>query len=341
MKKIFFLLALLTSDALMANTDNCLISPVSPAAEQLITNIYGCRLHPLNHKWKFHNGLDFRAYMNTPLVAAREGDIQSFSTIIGGNEARIVGGSKPVLRYLHLNRLAVEPGTHVSIGQEIARSGRSGRVTAEHLHFEVLKRGSQNGGSIHVNPEPLLCKKVKHKAGADSSDQKPIYDPGNGICDGNPKKPPPNAATDVAQKLFGAKSASLIAMRASNFLTMLTLPLAKLMSSTSSGSNTVASTAPTIEQFDDVSIIEVISTEVLKRFANPVWYEEQAERGIVPLLTEYVHMKALENFLNRYKQQLQERIENLLAIRLARQNRRDIEELLLEQRRSAAYAANH
>ncbi len=341
MKNIFCWLTLLAPTALLANTDSCLISPVSPAARQLITNIYGCRFHPLAHKWKFHQGTDFRASMDTPLIAAREGDIQYFFSNAGGREVRIVGGAKPVLRYLHLNRLTIEPGTHVNVGEEIARSGKTGNVTAEHLHFEVLKKKTRRAGSIHVNPEPLLCKKVEHKPGAEVSGGSPIYAPTNGICDGNLKEPLHGTTTGVMQRFFNTQSASLISTRVSNFFTMLSSPLTRLMPSATTETSTAASIAPTIEQFDDVSTVEVISTEVLKRFSNPAWHAEQAERGIVPLLTEYVHMKALENFLNLHNQQLQERIENLLAIRLARQNRRDIEELLLEQRRSAAYAANH
>lgn len=341
MKNLFCWLILLAPSALLANTNNCLISPVSPAAQQLITNIYGCRFHPLAHKWKFHNGVDFRARMDTPLIAAREGDIQYLFSNAGGREARIVGGAKPVLRYLHLNRLTIEPGTHVNIGEEIARSGKTGNVTAEHLHFEVLKKKTRSAGSIHVNPEPLLCKKVEHKPGAEISSGAPIHPPINGICDGNLKEPLHSATTGVMQRFFSSQSASLISTRVSNFFTMLTLPLSKLMPSATTETSTATLIAPTVEQFDDVSNVEIISTEILKRFANPAWHAEQAERGIVPLLTEYVHMKALENFLNLHKQQLQERIENLLAIRLARQNRRDIEELLLELRRSAAYATNH
>ncbi len=325
MKNTFCALALLALSVLTANATICLISPISTAAPQMITNIYGCRFHPLQHKWLQHKGVDFRAYKGTPLVAAQEGYIQRRFSEAGGQEVRVVGRTETMLRYLHLSHAAVDPGAHVTIGQEIARSGNTGKVTAAHLHFEVVKGRGDKKSSINVDPEPLLCKKIEHKLGAEGTDRYPIHAPVNGVC--NDK--------------LSVKSASFASLHASNLFTMFTLPLTKWALSAVDTADTATSVAPTVEQFDDLSSIEILTSEVLKRFANPEWHAEQAERGIVPLLTEYVQMKALENFLNLYKQQVQERIETLLAIRLARQNRRDTEELSLQQRKSAAYAASY
>jgi len=44
-------------------------------------------------------------------------------------------------RYAHLSEVNVKVGDTVQAGQDIARSGASGRATGPHLHFEVLEAG--------------------------------------------------------------------------------------------------------------------------------------------------------------------------------------------------------
>ena len=46
-------------------------------------------------------------------------------------------------RYAHNGTLAVKPGDHVTAGQVIAQMGSTGRASAPHVHFEVLKNGAR------------------------------------------------------------------------------------------------------------------------------------------------------------------------------------------------------
>ena len=57
-----------------------------------------------------------------------------------------------VTRYAHNSLNLVAVGDYVHRGQEIARIGRSGRVTGSSLHFEVKRNG------VSVNPIDILRK---------------------------------------------------------------------------------------------------------------------------------------------------------------------------------------
>jgi len=278
-----------------------------PAPSNLITSIYGWRYHPVFKRWRLHRGSDFRAEMSTQLVAAQSGVVQVSASGSGGNEIRIIGDDGTVARYLHLTRASVEPGTRVSAGQPVAISGNTGHASAApHLHFEVYRK---DGGD--VNPETMLCGGVSHKPGADSVDGFPIQacNPDGGQCSGGGGSLPPSAGT-------GGGGGGVV--------------------SPGGGSSTSMPSGPKVEQFDDLSTAEIFASEVTKRFANPDWYKEQAERTTLPLVTEYLHMKALEQYIEFHKSEVRGRIEALLAARLARQNKADITERLDRQRVTAA-----
>jgi murein DD-endopeptidase MepM/ murein hydrolase activator NlpD len=51
-----------------------------------------------------------------------------------------------VTRYAHVSKVFVKKGQHVKRGDVIARVGATGKATAAHLHYEVLKDGK------HKNP---------------------------------------------------------------------------------------------------------------------------------------------------------------------------------------------
>ncbi len=100
----------------------------------------------------FHQGIDYRADLKTPVYASEKGEVVFAARNISGYGETIImrhiGGYSTL--YAHLLEVHVEVGERIEKGQFIAYSGESGNATGPHLHFE-LREGSQA-----INPAPFL-----------------------------------------------------------------------------------------------------------------------------------------------------------------------------------------
>ena len=117
-----------------------------PLDVAVITASYGRRKHPVLGYTRMHKGADFRAPTGTPIMAAGDGIIEmSARNGSYGNYIRIRHNSTYKTSYAHLSRYGkgVKKGRRVKQGQIIGYSGSTGRVTAAHLHYEVLVNGKQ------------------------------------------------------------------------------------------------------------------------------------------------------------------------------------------------------
>jgi murein DD-endopeptidase MepM/ murein hydrolase activator NlpD len=98
-----------------------------------------------------HRGLDVAIPMGTPIRAAGGGRVQR-----AGDDpeyGRFVLIAHPDgyrTMYGHASRLLVAAGDSVTAGQVIGLSGSTGRSTAPHLHYEVLRDGRS------IDPRSLL-----------------------------------------------------------------------------------------------------------------------------------------------------------------------------------------
>ncbi len=107
-----------------------------------ITSPYGMRIDPIDKVKKFHNGVDIRANIGTPLLAVADGEV-IISKVNGGGAKKgygyyiVVQHKGFVTLSAHLNRLGAPVGTLVKKGQVIGYTGNSGKSTGPHLHFEV------------------------------------------------------------------------------------------------------------------------------------------------------------------------------------------------------------
>ena len=97
------------------------------------------RLHPILHKIKAHNGVDYAASRNTPVKASGDG-VVSFVGVKGGYgrtiEIKHGGNIKTLYAHLEKYNSISKVGNKVKQGEIIAYVGDSGRATGPHLHFE-------------------------------------------------------------------------------------------------------------------------------------------------------------------------------------------------------------
>lgn len=98
-----------------------------------------------------HPGLDIAGAYDSPIKAAGPG-IVSFSGWKKdlGNLVEIDHGFGFVSRYGHCSRLIVKRGDLVERSQTIALLGNSGRSSAPHLHFEILKDGQRSDPLAYI-----------------------------------------------------------------------------------------------------------------------------------------------------------------------------------------------
>lgn len=138
-------------------TSSSSVSFQMPAAGR-ISSTFGTRFHPIDKKVKFHGGLDVAIPTGTRVNSAAEG-VVSFAGKKGGygNLVIVQHPDGRETRYGHLDKILVATGDSVSGGQEIAKSGSTGKSTGPHLHFEIRENGQV------VNPLKILSNVLSKK----------------------------------------------------------------------------------------------------------------------------------------------------------------------------------
>ena len=88
-----------------------------------------------------HLGLDVRGRRGQPVFAARAGRVAFVGSMRGYGKTVILDhGEEWTSLYAHNTSILVDVGDAVEIGQPIARVGRTGNATTEHVHFEIRLR---------------------------------------------------------------------------------------------------------------------------------------------------------------------------------------------------------
>lgn len=89
-----------------------------------------------------HSGVDLKTKPNDEIVAAFDGVVTRSGPFSGyGNCIEIKHGNGLSTLYSHQSKNMVKAGDKVKAGQVIGLTGRTGRATTEHLHFEVKCNG--------------------------------------------------------------------------------------------------------------------------------------------------------------------------------------------------------
>ena len=129
-----------------------------PVNGRLSSN-FGNRFHPIDKVVKFHTGVDIAVPKGTRVNAAAEGTVVFAGKKGGyGNVVIIQHPDGKESRYGHLEKILVSVGEQVSAGQEVAKSGSTGKSTGPHLHFEIRENGEV------VNPLKILSNVLSKNA---------------------------------------------------------------------------------------------------------------------------------------------------------------------------------
>jgi murein DD-endopeptidase MepM/ murein hydrolase activator NlpD len=103
------------------------------------TSGFGVRSDPFHAGAAMHPGIDLAGSYGTPIYATADGTVLRAGWNSGGygNLVEIDHGRGITTRYGHMSAILVQPGDHVTRGQQVGRMGSTGRSTGNHLHYEV------------------------------------------------------------------------------------------------------------------------------------------------------------------------------------------------------------
>jgi murein DD-endopeptidase MepM/ murein hydrolase activator NlpD len=118
------------------------------------------RYHPILHRYMPHLGIDYGAPVGSAVQAVADGTVVVAGWHGGGGKEVCLRHAKGYKTYyLHLSRLLVHAGQHVSQGQVIARTGETGLATGPHLDFRIALHGRfLNFLNMHLPPAKAVAR---------------------------------------------------------------------------------------------------------------------------------------------------------------------------------------
>jgi len=121
------------------------IQPISNKDLRHVASGFGYRIDPIYKTPKMHTGLDFSAPTGTPVYATADGTVKSTTYDDGGYGRHVIihHGYGYQTLYAHLVRIKARTGEKVKRGQVIGWVGSSGKSTAPHCHYEVIKNNQK------------------------------------------------------------------------------------------------------------------------------------------------------------------------------------------------------
>ena len=113
-----------------------------------LSSPFGYRSDPILGVGKRHTGMDFACPPGNPIYVTGDGTVVTVKHDRSGygNHVEVDHGFGYVTRYAHMSRIDVEEGQKLTRGDCLGLSGKSGRITGPHLHYEVIYRKD------YVNP---------------------------------------------------------------------------------------------------------------------------------------------------------------------------------------------
>jgi len=152
-----FLTILIPTRIIQAEThDTPSIVPIDEKKVKREASGYGYRIHPIYKIKMFHTGVDWIAPIGTEIYATADGIVLETDTANKrgfGYTILLHHSDELCTRYAHLSRFAIKVGEHVKKGQVIGYVGNTGKSTAPHLHYEVLKNNEPVDPAKYYTPK--------------------------------------------------------------------------------------------------------------------------------------------------------------------------------------------
>ena len=109
---------------------------------------FGYRVHPIEEQVMFHYGTDYEVVEGTAVHAFADGQVTAVGEEAGyGKYITVTHADGWKTLYAHCSEILANVSETVKIGETIALSGQTGRVTGPHLHLELTHDG------LYTNPE--------------------------------------------------------------------------------------------------------------------------------------------------------------------------------------------
>lgn len=129
------------------------------------------RFHPVQQIWKAHKGTDYAAPYGTPISTTAAGTVEQTGYTAGnGNFVKVKHNKVYSTQYLHMSRILVRRGQHVTQGQTIGLVGSTGLATGPHVCYRFWKNGVQvdalrlklpNGEPMNPKNKARFLKKIE------------------------------------------------------------------------------------------------------------------------------------------------------------------------------------
>jgi murein DD-endopeptidase MepM/ murein hydrolase activator NlpD len=109
------------------------------------TGHFGWRIDPIYRTRQFHSGMDFPCKSGTKIRATGDAVVENVESGFWGygNIVLLNHGFGYQTMYAHLSGFNVKKGQKVKRGDVIGFAGSTGKSTAPHLHYEVIKNGEK------------------------------------------------------------------------------------------------------------------------------------------------------------------------------------------------------
>ena len=131
-----------------------------------ISSPFGMRFHPILHKWRMHDGIDYVNKIGTPIHSVADGKVIFKGRLGGyGNAVKIKHKNSYITLYGHLRNFAhIRVGQYIKQGRVIGYMGNTGLSTGPHLHFGVKYRGRWiNPNKIKRSAKIILRGKIRKR----------------------------------------------------------------------------------------------------------------------------------------------------------------------------------